>query len=68
MDLFIKNLMQNLHGVKEQVTYDEYYRLLEKIMMVCNIELQEKDILIEHKEEMGGSSTTADAPGLEPEK
>jgi hypothetical protein len=54
MDLFIKNLMQNLHGVKEQVTYDEYYRLLEKIMMVCNIELQEKDILIEHKEEMGG--------------
>ncbi len=53
MDMFVKNLMQNLHGVKEQITYDEYYRLLEKIMMVCNIELQEKDILIEHKEEMG---------------
>jgi hypothetical protein len=51
MDMFVKNLMQNLHGVKEQVTYDEYYRLLEKIMMVCNVELQEKDILIEHNEE-----------------
>jgi hypothetical protein len=67
MDLFIKNLMQNLHGVKEQVTYDEYYRLLEKIMMVCNIELQEKDILIEHNED-GEVAQLVDAPDLESEK
>jgi len=53
MDLFVKNLMQNLHEVKKQVTYDDYYRLLDKIIMVCNIQIQEKDILIEHKEEMG---------------
>jgi len=51
MDLFVKNLMQNLHEIKKQVTYDDYYRLLDKIIMVCNVELQEKDILIEHKEE-----------------
>ena len=67
MDLFVKNLMQNLHEIKKQVTYDDYYRLLDKIIMVCNIQVQEKDILIEHKEEWG-SSTTADATGLEPEK
>lgn len=59
--------MQNLHGVKEQVTYDEYYRLLEKIMMVCNIELQEKDILIEHNED-GEVAQLVDAPDLESEK
>lgn len=67
MDMFVKNLMQNLHGVKEQITYDEYYRLLEKIMMVCNIELQEKDILIEHNED-GEVAQLVDAPDLESEK
>ena len=67
MDMFVKNLMQNLHGVKEQVTYDEYYRLLEKIMMVCNVELQEKDILIEHNED-GEVAQLVDAPDLESEK
>jgi len=49
--MFIKSLVQNLHHIKNQMKPDEYYKLLEKVLMVVNAEYYDKPEEIEHAEE-----------------
>ena len=51
MDVFIKNMMMNVRNVKKQMKPVEYYRLLEKILMIINAELNDRPAEIEDKKE-----------------
>jgi len=51
MDVFLKNMMINVHAVKKQMKPDDYYKLLRKILMIINAELESRPAEIEHKKE-----------------
>lgn len=49
--MFIKGFLQNLHNMKKQMKPDEYYKLLLKIIMICNVEYNDRPEEIEYTEE-----------------
>lgn len=51
MDVFLKNMMMNVHAVKKQMKPNNYYKLLQKILMIINAELNNRPAEIEHKKE-----------------
>jgi len=51
IDLQIKKIILHIHELKKQLKPDDYYKLLQRISMVCNAEYNEQPKLIEYKAE-----------------